>query len=97
MRGRGLLSCLFVALAFTSAASAETIRVAAGTQYTTINCAAVGLLIRELKLLDKYLPHRLCHVRGIYLSIGQSALARISNYQRLRVLWLSPIGSKITL
>ncbi|MBW7901767.1 MAG: ABC transporter substrate-binding protein [Rhodocyclaceae bacterium] len=37
-------------------ASAETIRVAIGTQDTTINCATGGLLIRELKLLEKYLP-----------------------------------------
>lgn len=37
-------------------AQAETIRVAVGTQDTTINCATGGLLIRELKLLEKYLP-----------------------------------------
>ena len=37
--------------------AAETIRVALGTQDTTINCATGGLLIRELKLLEKYLPH----------------------------------------
>jgi NitT/TauT family transport system substrate-binding protein len=43
-------------LAFGSA-SAETIRIAIGTQDTTINCATGGLLIRELKLLEKYLPH----------------------------------------
>ncbi|MPW08664.1 nitrate ABC transporter substrate-binding protein [Paraburkholderia sp. CNPSo 3155] len=36
---------------------AETIRVAIGTQDTTINCATGGLLIRELHLLDRYLPH----------------------------------------
>lgn len=43
---------------FTSINSyAETIRVALGTQDTTINCATGGLLIRELKLLEKYLPH----------------------------------------
>ncbi|MBY8934350.1 ABC transporter substrate-binding protein [Pseudomonas fluorescens] len=42
---------------FTVSASAETIRIAIGTQDTTINCAAGGLLIRELGLLDKYLPH----------------------------------------
>ncbi|RKP55992.1 ABC transporter substrate-binding protein [Pararobbsia silviterrae] len=36
---------------------AETIRVAIGTQDATINCATGGLLIRELHLLDKYLPH----------------------------------------
>src|ERR1700751_4053261 len=38
-------------------ARAQTIRVAIGTQGTTSNCAAGGLLIRELHLLDKYLPH----------------------------------------
>jgi NitT/TauT family transport system substrate-binding protein len=37
--------------------NAETIRVAIGTQDTTINCATGGILIRELKLLEKYLPH----------------------------------------
>jgi NitT/TauT family transport system substrate-binding protein len=46
---------LFFAAAVT--ARAETIRVAIGTQDTTINCATGGLLIRELHLLDKYLPH----------------------------------------
>jgi NitT/TauT family transport system substrate-binding protein len=35
---------------------AETLRIAIGTQDTTINCAAGGTLIRELKLLEKYLP-----------------------------------------
>ncbi|HIV72456.1 MAG TPA: ABC transporter substrate-binding protein [Candidatus Aquabacterium excrementipullorum] len=44
-------------LATLSAAQAETIRIAIGTQDTTINCATGGLLIRELKLLEKYLPH----------------------------------------
>lgn len=39
-----------------SALQAETIRVAIGTQDTTINCATGGLIIRELKLLEKYLP-----------------------------------------
>ena len=39
------------------AAQAETIRVAIGTQDTTINCATGGLLVRELHLLEKYLPH----------------------------------------
>jgi NitT/TauT family transport system substrate-binding protein len=46
---------LSLLLAF-GAANAETIRVAVGTQDTTINCATGGLLIRELKLLEKYLP-----------------------------------------
>ncbi|WP_027584107.1 ABC transporter substrate-binding protein [Bradyrhizobium sp. Ai1a-2] len=41
----------------TAIAQAETIRVAVGTQDTTINCATGGLLIRELKLLEKFLPH----------------------------------------
>jgi NitT/TauT family transport system substrate-binding protein len=49
---------LALALALTvSATQAETIRIAIGTQDTTINCATGGLLIRELKLLEKYLPH----------------------------------------
>ncbi|NVM76325.1 NitT/TauT family transport system substrate-binding protein [Duganella sp. SG902] len=51
-----LLVLLATALTF-GAAHAETIRVAIGTQDTTINCATGGLLIRELKLLEKYLPH----------------------------------------
>src|SRR5262245_31231891 len=42
---------------FSAAANAgETVRVAIGTQDTTINCAAGGPLVRELHLLDKYLP-----------------------------------------
>jgi sulfonate transport system substrate-binding protein len=36
--------------------AADEIRIAIGTQDTTINCATAGPLIRELKLLDKYLP-----------------------------------------
>ena len=43
-------------LATPFAHAAQTIRVAIGTQDTTINCATGGLLIRELKLLEKYLP-----------------------------------------
>ncbi|HWA77020.1 MAG TPA: ABC transporter substrate-binding protein [Polyangiaceae bacterium] len=35
----------------------ETVRVAIGTQDTTINCATGGPIVRELKLLEKYLPH----------------------------------------
>src|SRR3954470_8736635 len=37
--------------------AAETVRVAIGTQDTTINCATGGPLVRELHLLEKYLPH----------------------------------------
>jgi len=47
---------LTLVLAF-GTADAETIRIAIGTQDTTINCATGGILIRELKLLEKYLPH----------------------------------------
>jgi NitT/TauT family transport system substrate-binding protein len=53
---RAALAGLVLA-SFTLSASAETIRIAIGTQDTTINCATGGLLIRELGLLDKYLPH----------------------------------------
>jgi NitT/TauT family transport system substrate-binding protein len=48
---------LSLLLAFGSAHALDTIRVAIGTQDTTINCATGGLLIRELHLLEKYLPH----------------------------------------
>src|SRR3954470_17347084 len=51
------LAGLSLALAVAASAHAETVRVAIGTQDTTINCATGGLLIRELKLLEKYLPH----------------------------------------
>lgn len=51
------LTGLALLLALGSTQAAETIRVAIGTQDTTINCATGGLLIRELHLLEKYLPH----------------------------------------
>ena len=45
-------------MAATLSLQAETVvRIGIGTQDTTINCATGGLLIRELKLLEKYLPH----------------------------------------
>lgn len=50
------LAALPLATAALAAPAAETIRVAIGTQDTTINCATGGLLIRELGLLDKHLP-----------------------------------------
>ncbi|MFZ5897111.1 MAG: ABC transporter substrate-binding protein [Myxococcota bacterium] len=40
----------------TEAAPRENVRVAIGTQDTTINCATGGPLVRELHLLEKYLP-----------------------------------------
>lgn len=47
----------FVTMLFSLAARAtETVRVAIGTQDTTINCAAGGPIVRELHLLEKYLP-----------------------------------------
>ena len=51
------LGALLVSAAALAGARAETIRVAIGTQDTTINCATGGLMIRELHLLEKYLPH----------------------------------------
>lgn len=51
-----LAAALLAATSLISAAHAETVRVAIGTQDTTINTATGGLLVRELGLLDKYLP-----------------------------------------
>jgi NitT/TauT family transport system substrate-binding protein len=51
-----LLPLLLSTVLVPGAANAETIRIAIGTQDTTINCATGGLIIRELKLLEKYLP-----------------------------------------
>ena len=58
MRPKSLLSALLLAAGSfaTNANSAETIRVAIGTQDTTINTATAGLIVREEKLLEKYLP-----------------------------------------
>ncbi|MEY2929903.1 MAG: hypothetical protein RL033_652, partial [Pseudomonadota bacterium] len=50
------LSLALLALVGTANAG-EKIRVAVGTQDTTINCATGGPLVRELHLLEKYLPH----------------------------------------
>ncbi|HEY9155281.1 MAG TPA: ABC transporter substrate-binding protein [Opitutaceae bacterium] len=52
-----LLATGFAAPLTLMTVTAETIRVAIGTQDTTINCAAGGPIVRELKLLEKYLPH----------------------------------------
>ena len=54
---KNTLITLLLAGLGTVPAHAETIRIAIGTQDTTINCATGGLIIRELKLLEKYLPH----------------------------------------
>lgn len=56
MVSKRLLAVVVLALALGGAARAETIRVAIGTQDTTINCATGGLIVRELNLLDKFLP-----------------------------------------
>jgi NitT/TauT family transport system substrate-binding protein len=54
---RRALLAASLALAVPGAARAgETIRIAIGTQDTTINTIHAGLVIRELKLLDKHLP-----------------------------------------
>jgi len=50
--------CLALELLVSAAVRADDkIRVAVGTQDTTINCATGGPLVRELHLLEKYLPH----------------------------------------
>jgi sulfonate transport system substrate-binding protein len=44
-------------LGATQAFAGETVRIAIGTQDTTTNTAAGGPVARELKLVEKYLPH----------------------------------------
>ena len=56
MRTNMLLAGAILATSAFTPVHAETIRVAIGTQDTTINTATGGVLVRELKLLDKYLP-----------------------------------------
>jgi NitT/TauT family transport system substrate-binding protein len=50
------LASVLVAAASTGRARAETIRIAIGTQDTTINTVHAGLLVRELGLLEARLP-----------------------------------------
>ena len=59
--GRALSSASLVAIgampAFGGAAHAETIDIGIGTQDTTTNTVTGGIVIKQLHLLDKYLPH----------------------------------------
>ncbi len=48
---------LLLGLGISVAYAGETIRIAIGTQDTTTNTAAGGPVPRELKLVEKYLPH----------------------------------------
>jgi NitT/TauT family transport system substrate-binding protein len=50
-----VVSWLYVAVI--SGWSEQVIRIGIGTQDTTINCAAGGAVVRELHLLERYLPH----------------------------------------
>lgn len=54
---RLLVAIIVLGQTATALFARETIRVAIGTQDTTINCATGGPIVRELKLLEKYLPH----------------------------------------
>jgi len=57
MKSFSLTVFTFGLLTSSALLGATSIRVAIGTQDTTINCAAGGPVVRELKLLEKYLPH----------------------------------------
>ncbi len=50
------LSAAALALAFTQQAAAETVTIGIGTQDTTTNTVTAGTVIRQLHLLEKYLP-----------------------------------------
>src|ERR1700749_1277711 len=61
MRMARLLATLYLAISVTALmlagpASAETVTIGIGTQDTTTNTATTGTVIRELHLLEKYLP-----------------------------------------
>ena len=56
MRKINTLLLIFLYLSIAQGPAKEVIQVGIGTQDTTINCAAGGPVVRELKLLDKYLP-----------------------------------------
>jgi NitT/TauT family transport system substrate-binding protein len=53
---RLILLISWLSLAAANGWSEQVIRIAIGTQDTTINCAAGGPVVRELHLLEKYLP-----------------------------------------
>jgi NitT/TauT family transport system substrate-binding protein len=50
-----VISALFLTISI--GWSEQVIRIGIGTQDTTINCAAGGAVVRELHLLEKFLPH----------------------------------------
>lgn len=54
---RAILILSWLCLTAVSGWSEQVIRIGIGTQDTTINCAAGGAVVRELHLLEKYLPH----------------------------------------
>ena len=54
---QGILIVSWLCVAVVSGWSEQVIRIGIGTQDTTINCAAGGAVVRELHLLEKYLPH----------------------------------------
>lgn len=61
MNRRGLIRNLYLAAVFSAICSASanaqtTLTVGIGTQDTTTNTATAGVVIRELKLMEKYLP-----------------------------------------
>jgi NitT/TauT family transport system substrate-binding protein len=51
-----ILVVSWLCVAVVSGWSEQVIRIGIGTQDTTINCAAGGAVVRELHLLEKYLP-----------------------------------------
>lgn len=50
------ISIASVALALAQPARGETVKIGIGTQDTTTNTVTTGIVIRQLRLLEKYLP-----------------------------------------
>lgn len=56
-KAAGVLTACALAWSMSPAQAGETIHIGIGTQNTTTNTVTGGVVIKELKLLEKYLPH----------------------------------------
>ena len=62
------MSAASLALMLAQPAKAETVTIGIGTQDTTTNTATTGVVIRQLHLLEKYLPRAKVRAAGTSLA-----------------------------